>query len=281
MGAVFLIRRQSTGEEAACKVMLPGVAVSERLRGKFLREIGVAKAFHHPHLVTLLHSGAWQNIFWYTMPFYPGGNVAQLVRRRGGKMPPAEACPIILQVLDGLECLHQASLPAAEVEDSPWSEEKGVVHRDIKPENILLDGALGSYTARLGDYGLAKFRALAGRSGLTASGDISGTWSSMCRQQLGDFKYAGPEVDVWATAACLYFMVTGYFPRDIPAGERRPWKTIEQNKPKSVRERGIPIPGEITAELADLLDKALDDTAQLRFQSAKEFKTALLRVQAT
>ena len=34
----------------------------------------------------------------------------------------------------------------------------------------------------------------------------------MPRQQVINFKYAGPEVDVWATAATLYTMLTGGYP---------------------------------------------------------------------
>jgi hypothetical protein len=271
MGAVFLLRRQATGEQIACKVLLPELTESDRLRSRFLREISVARAVRHANLVPLLRSGAWQKVLWYTMPFYAGGNVLQLVRTRGGRLSPAEACPIALQVLDGLDCLQQAKLPEGETDEDRDGSKPGVVHRDIKPENILLDGVEGAYTALLGDYGLAKFRALA--SQLTGSGAVAGTWQYMSRQQLADFKRAGPEVDVWAVAACLYFMLTGKTPRDFPKGEQRPWLVIERTEAVPIRQRGLAIPEQV----ADLLGAALDDTGPLRFQSAAEFRAALLR----
>ncbi len=42
-----------------------------------------------------------------------------------------------------------------------------------------------------------------------------GTPVFMSRRQVLDFKHALREVDVWASAACLYNMLTGYFPPDF------------------------------------------------------------------
>ncbi len=33
----------------------------------------------------------------------------------------------------------------------------------------------------------------------------------MCRQQVANYKDAGPEVDVWSLAATLYYLLTGVF----------------------------------------------------------------------
>jgi serine/threonine protein kinase len=33
------------------------------------------------------------------------------------------------------------------------------------------------------------------------------------------YKYAKPDVDVWAMAASLYFMLTARYPRDFPKGQ--------------------------------------------------------------
>ena len=62
----------------------------------------------------------------------------------------------------------------------------------------------------------------AGLSGQSATGSVAGTPVFMPRQQVIDFKYARPEVDVWAAAASLYAMLTGAVPRDLPPG-RDPW----------------------------------------------------------
>jgi serine/threonine protein kinase len=68
---------------------------------------------------------------------------------------------------------------------------------------------------KIGAYGLVKAFDLAGLSGQTFTATKMGTPVFMSRRQVLDFKHALPEVDVWASAACLYNMLTGYFPRDF------------------------------------------------------------------
>ena len=47
------------------------------------------------------------------------------------------------------------------------------------------------------------------------SGESAGSPAFTPRQQVLDFKYAEPAVDVWAAVASLYFMLTGYISRDL------------------------------------------------------------------
>ena len=80
---------------------------------------------------------------------------------------------------------------------------------------------------KIGDYGLAKAFDLAGMSGLSATGAAAGTPVFMPRQQLIDYKYAKPPVDVWAMAASLYYMLTLKYPRDFEKG-KDPWQIVLQ-----------------------------------------------------
>ncbi len=111
--------------------------------------------------------------------------------------------------------------------------------------------------------GLAKAFDLAGLSGQTCTGMMAGTPSFMPRQQVVDFRYAKPEVDVWAAAASLYFMLTAYYPRDFPRGID-PWQRVLQTDPIPIRQRQTTIP----RKLADLLDHALHDHPDIPFKSA-------------
>jgi serine/threonine-protein kinase len=56
-----------------------------------------------------------------------------------------------------------------------------------------------------------------------------------------NFKYAKPEVDVWAAAASLYYLLTGHPPRDFPKGKDR-WVVVLQTAPIAIRERVRAIP---------------------------------------
>ena len=60
-----------------------------------------------------------------------------------------------------------------------------------------LSGTGSDWVAKLGDFGLAKAFDRAGLSGHSVTGAAAGTFAFMARQQLINYKYAKPEVDVW------------------------------------------------------------------------------------
>ncbi|MBI4318753.1 MAG: protein kinase [Chloroflexi bacterium] len=150
---------------------------------------------------------------------------------------------------------------------------RGLVHRDLKPQNIFLSGTGSALVAKVGDYGLAKAFDTAGLSGHTCAGDVMGTPQFMPRQQVLDFKFARPEVDVWAMAASLYFMLTCKYPREFSRG-KDPWAVVLGTPPVPIRQRVASIP----AKLAEVIDQALVDKPDIGFKSAAEFKRALERV---
>ena len=123
---------------------------------------------------------------------------------------------------------------------------------------------------KVADYGLGKAFEAAGLSGHTRTGQRAGSPWFMPRQQVINFKYSKPDVDVYGMAATLYFMITGFYPRDFPKG-KDPWQIVLQTKPVPVADRGAPIP----AKLAAFLDKSLDDSGTLSFPSIEAFRTEL------
>jgi serine/threonine protein kinase len=278
MGAVALLRKEHDGDEIALKLMLPRVAVNQRSRERFLREIENTKALQHVHVVRLKEAGCWMvDFFFFTMEYCGGGSVAQLIVREGGKLKLDRAIPIILQVLDGLDYAHHAEIPHVELRDGSIVSGKGLVHRDVKPENIYLSEAVGGCIAKLGDYGLSKAFELAGLTGKTTAGEIGGTPCFMPQQQLEKFKYPTPDMDVWAVAATLYYMLTGCCPRDFRSGQG--WLyVLSTTRPVSVRNRPVLAP--LPRKLADVIDQALNDRDELHFKSASQFKHSLLKALA-
>lgn len=273
MGAVYLARRAGNGGLVALKVMLPQVAADEKSREMFLREADNARALNHPNVVRLLESGYADGAFFFTMEYCDGGAVDGLMKHNGGKLSLDVSTKIILSALDGLESIHTADIPGVKLADGRIVSARGLVHRDIKPANIFISSEGGGLTPKIADVGLGKAFDVAGLSGQTMTGTAAGTPLFMPRQQVINFKYAKPDVDVWAMAATFYNMLTGKFPRDFARG-KDPWQTVIQTKAVSIRDRNASIP----EALAKVIDLALVDQPEIRFKTASSLKRAIEEV---
>lgn len=271
MGLVYLARHESSSELVALKVMLPRVAADERAKQSFLREVENTKALRHRNIVEFREAGCSGGTFFFTLEYCAQGSVDKIMKNRGGKLSVKEAMSIICDVLDGLEYAHNAKIPNVKLKDGRYAEGHGFVHRDLSPHNILLTEIRGASVAKISDYGLGKAFDTAGLSGLTRTGSTAGKPWFMPRQQVVNFKFAGPEVDVWATAACLYNMLTGVFPRDFPRGKDG-WQVVLESEAVPIRRRDSSIP----SRLAEVIDKALIDRPTIIFKAAADLKKALL-----
>jgi serine/threonine protein kinase len=269
-GVVYLARHTGSGELVALKLLLAQVSVDPSARFGFLREFENIRALRHANIVEFRGSGASGDEFYFTCEYCAGGSVDQLVARRGGVLSLEEALPIVWQALDGLRYAHEATIPAVRHADGRVAEARGLVHRDIKPPNILLIGSGSRRVAKLGDFGLAKAFDLAGLSGHTRTGAIGGTIPFMARTQLINYRFAGPEVDVWAVAACLYWMLTGATPRDFPA-DRDPVAVALREPVVPIRARRSSVP----PRLAAVVDEALVDKPRISITTADELARAL------
>jgi serine/threonine protein kinase len=251
MGAVFLLEPPDDGPPIALKVMLPDFEVDDLAARTFLREVDNTRAVHHPNVVEFRGGGVADGTLFLLLEYCSGGSVDRRMTERGGVLDPAEAVAIVRGALEGLQHAHT---------------DRGLVHRDVKPQNILLAGDV----AKLADLGLAKAFDTAGLSGLTRTGMIGGTLAFMPRDQVVDYKYARPAVDVWAMAASLYYMVSGRSPRDFPPGAD-PVAVVLSRPAVPLRERS----GAVPAELASVVDTALADESGLAFPTARELSDAL------
>jgi hypothetical protein len=273
MGAVYLVRHRTSGEEMALKVMLPQVAANQAARTQFLREAENTRSLRHPQVVRLRDAGCSAGTFFFTLEYCEGGSVLRWLKERGGTLSVDEAAPLVLQVLAGLDYCHNADIPFVTRADGAVGPGRGLVHRDLKPGNIFLTGSGSSRVAKIGDYGLAKAFDAAGLSGHTRTGHLAGTPFFMPRQQVVNFKYVKPEADVWAAAATFYYLLTGQPPRDF-SGRRDWYCVVLETRPMPIRERRPELP----PRLAELIDHALTDQPAIPFKTAAEFEQALRSV---
>ena len=275
IGTVYLAKNENNSSLDALKILLPEFTESPEMHERFEREIENCAILNHPNIVKLNDYGKSQGISYYAMEYCNGGSLKDLLRREGGVIPAAYACRIIMQVLDGLEYAHNVEVPHMKIADGSWGRGNGLIHRDIKPENILLQekGQEKDYIAKISDFGLAKSYRSAGLSGNTQTGSVGGSLSFISRQQLLNYKYSKPEVDVWSTAAVLYFLLTGKAPRKVE-GEKNPFNAVLKNNTVPIREVNPSVPG----GLASVIDRALDDSSSLFYRKASELKKDIREV---
>jgi len=277
MGAVYLAKdkNNATGKSSmiALKVMLPKVETDPRSHRQFIRETKNTQLLNHKNIVKVYDVGCYDAMFFFTTDYCEAGNVSQLITQYGGKLPLYLALKILMQVLDGLTFAHTVTIPVVVLADGKKTSAKGLVHRDLKPGNIMLTEVNGVLQAKIADFGLAKAFDVAGLSGRTATGISAGTPFYMPRQQVINFKFAKPEVDVWAAAATFFKMVTGRYPRNYNKASD-PWLTTLKTPVTPIREYDASIP----EALAKVIDQALIDQPEIYYKSASELKDDILKV---
>ena len=162
MAIVFLAEDLKHRRQVAVKVLKP--ELSAVLGGdRFLREIGIAAALQHPHVLPLYDSGQAEGLLYYVMPYAEGESLRQRLAR-DQQLPLETALQITREVGSALQYAH----------------DRGIVHRDIKPENIMLSGG----QAVVADFGIARALSAAGADErMTATGIVVGTPQYMSPEQ--------------------------------------------------------------------------------------------------
>ena len=196
MATVFVARDLPHDRPVAIKVLHPNLIASVSAE-RFLREIRIVAALHHPHILPLHDSGEVDGLLFYVMPYVEGESLRQRLAREGA-LPLEDALRIAREVAGALAHAHA----------------RGVIHRDVKPENILLhDGG-----ALVADFGVA--RALHDTQGpgtpLTSDGLVVGTAAYASPEQAagGDLDARG---DVYSLGCVLFEMLAGAPPFVAPS----------------------------------------------------------------
>ena len=258
MGSVMLARSERDGSVVAVKTLLPEVAVSEQSLKRFIREIEVASALQHPHIVRFVENGTHNGIVYLVSEFVPGMDAAKLAKERGGRLDHREVGRIIEQTLSALVYAH----------------DRGFVHRDIKEQNILVTGDYPNSIAKLTDFGLSKSYKQTGMSGVTMVGDVAGTIAYMPPEQVRDFKEVRPPSDIYAVGMTAYSLLTGAHALDISpkAGISETVKAIFEKPIIPITSRIHDVPPRV----ATVLERALAKQADQRWRSAGDMREALL-----
>ena len=276
MGEVWKVKEQKTGKIYALKTLLPKVAADQKAKELFLREARLSEYLDHKNVVKTYQTGCSDGTFYILMDLCEGGSADDLMKIHGGKLPLTLATYIMLQVLDGLDYVHQVDVEAEIRKKGIFGTKKtmhakGLVHRDLKPGNIFLSDKGDHPLAKVADFGMAKAFQAAGYSTMSDERAVKGTIPFMPRQQAIDCRFAKPEVDVWAAAASYYHMLTGEFPKNFRAGQNM-WLAIVSEPVVPIRERDPAIPEKI----AMVIDRALRENPEIGCKSASLLRSDLI-----
>lgn len=192
MGAVYRVTSIALNRIYALKVLAPEFSGDDQFRERFKREMRLAAALQHPHVVGIHYAGDQDGLLFLVMDFVYGTDLRQLLQKRGA-LEPERAVELLGQIASALDAAHQ----------------KGLVHRDVKPANILVTVRDGEEHAYLTDFGVAKRSDTVGA--LTQKGMVVGTVDYMAPEQVT----GGPidaRSDIYALGCVFFQMLTGNVP---------------------------------------------------------------------
>jgi serine/threonine protein kinase len=219
--AEVLLARATSGPHAGRRVVLkrmhPHLAESTDVRESFARETELALRIHHPNVVEVLDVTVHEGGPALVLEWLDGADLRAITRalaERSTRLHPAQACAIAALVARGLAHVH------ALIDDE--GRPLGLVHRDVSPHNVFLTKR---GEVKLLDFGIAKIRAVATRSGL-----LRGKAAYMAPEQIGGLT-VDARTDLFALGVVLWEIVTG----------RRLWAFAEDaDVARAIRDESAP-----------------------------------------
>jgi serine/threonine protein kinase len=222
MGEVYEAFDLLLDERVALKTLASTVLDDDHAAFRFKGEVRLARRVTHSHVCRILEFGVHtrrhalheeESIPFLTMEFLSGETLAERLGRRS-RYTPAEALPVLRQILAGLKAIHDA----------------GIVHRDLKSENVfLVADPRGEERAVLMDFGLA--RAVDGSVPTTMPhrvAGLAGTIDCMAPEQIHGGIPVGPAADVFAVGVLIFELLTGQRPFvRVP-----PWQRLNDPSPR-------------------------------------------------
>jgi len=247
MTTIYRAKELATGRLVAIKIPHPELECDPAFYSRFQREIAIGKKLRHSKVVEMLDSGGMDQPC--IVMEWVDGKFLRDVLSKEKKLTVERASRITIEVCEALEYIHG----------------QGVVHRDLKPENVMV---LEGDRIKLIDFGIA---ASEGMRRLTFSklSNAMGTPNYISPEQIRR-KRADGRSDVYALGVMLFEMITGQVPFNGP----NPFAVMNDrlvNDVPAARE----INPEISAQMQEILYRAMEREPEDRFASARAFADAL------
>lgn len=250
MGCVYK-GQDASGKLVAIKMMSNRVTCFPEYRQLFQSEVDTLKRMNHPSVVHIVgdpYSDPAGNLY-LPMEFVEGETIEQHVSAKG-TFTLNEAVELMAKILEALQYVH----------------DRHRIHRDIKPSNIMLrqDGSVCVI-----DFGIAKDARIGG-TGHTV-GRVIGTDGYMSPEQANGL-HIDHRTDIYSLGCVFYYLLTGQHAVKKGANDH---VTVA-----NILHGNMPIPSQAVSNIPHEIDsvflKAVDKNMMLRYQTAADFKEALM-----
>ncbi len=263
MAEVFLAKRrgaEGTYKLLVVKRILPAHIASDSFRAMFAEEARLATRLNHPNIVQVYDfQDAGEAGQLLSMEYVEGPDLGKLMRRArkdDERVPPYAAAYIVSEVGRGLHYAHERT--------DDRGQRLEIVHRDVSPQNILLsyDGAV-----KVADFGIATANVFREEQGV-----LKGKISYMSPEQARGEK-VDRRSDIFSLGIILHELLSG---RQLYVREEG------RELLEVVRAGAIEAPGvfnkNVPPELEAIAMRALSKDPDNRFQTARDFASAITRV---
>jgi serine/threonine-protein kinase len=245
----------SSPQRVALKVLRPEFVSDGHVRSRFIDEGRTSIRLIHPNIARVVECAQADDGTPFLVMDLLEGVPLGAYTHNGGRVPIAQAVPILHGILAGLAAAHAM----------------GVVHRDLKPDNVMLTrDAHGAFTVKVLDFGIAKVMDVAGGVGFrTRTGMLLGTPAFMSPEQARSARDVDQRADLWSAGVLLYSMLTGReaFPAATDFARLAAVMSVD---PEPIDQIDPAL-----APLAPVVAKALKKDRNERFASAQEMAHAL------
>jgi hypothetical protein len=246
MGAVYRAVDETLDREVAVKVLHPDLQDGDAMK-RFRAEATTLARLNHPEIATIHEIYRADPDLLMVMELVRGETLDQM-SQRSGRLPPERAAYLVTQVLGALGHAHRA----------------GIVHRDLKPANIMVTEFGG---IKIMDFGIAR---VVGAEHLTNDGLMMGTPAYMAPEQVMAKEVDG-RADLYSCGVVFYRLLTGELPFQADTAIGMVQKQLS-DAPTPVHVHRADSP----AWCAAIVERALAKSPADRFQTAEEFRAALI-----
>jgi serine/threonine-protein kinase len=248
----------------ALKRIHPHLASEREYVEMFLDEARIASRITHNNVCSVFDFGEADGEYFIAMEYLVGEPLSRVHQRvladvdqRNSALLPMRMARIVAQACEGLHAAH-------ELMDAN-GESLHVVHRDVSAQNLFVtyDGA-----TQVVDFGIAHARERVHHS---EAGQVKGTFPYMAPEQMTSAA-VDRRVDVWALGAVLWELLTmrKLFLRETDVSTMYAVLSGEIHAPSEYR-------SDVSAELDEIVLKALQRSPDERWQDAREMGKALRR----